>query len=206
MSAWARIGSRPTDLSDPTHESRCLIGRVALYYRTSRTSRTSRTAQIECHHTYLGERGRRERESRGRRARQSWATQTGGAPLRGARSIGIGHPRSGDQCIAPHPSTTTPPGCRRAEPHFPATPGGVVAYGVCLYIGRRHFVPRPMPMERASYGCWGAGERAGGSTEEGWGWASDLSDSSDKAPPRPIEVRPTGGAPRQGCIGPYSSR
>ena len=78
---------------------------------------------------------------------------SGRAPLRGARSIGIGHPRSGDRCIAPHPSTTTPPGCRRAEPHFPATPGGVVAYRVCLYIGRRHFVPRPMPMERASYGC-----------------------------------------------------
>ena len=55
-----------------------------------------------------------------------------------------------DRCIAPHPSTTTPPGCRRAELPFPATPGGVEAYCVCLYIGRRHFVPRPMPMERAS--------------------------------------------------------
>ena len=35
---------------------------------------------------------------------------TGGAPLAGARSIGIGHPRSGDRCIAPHLSTTTPQG------------------------------------------------------------------------------------------------
>ena len=26
------------------------------------------------------------------------------APLVGARSIGIGHPRSGDRCAAPHPS------------------------------------------------------------------------------------------------------
>ena len=28
MSAWARIGSRRTDLSDPTHEARCIIGRI----------------------------------------------------------------------------------------------------------------------------------------------------------------------------------
>ena len=88
---------------------------------------------------------------------------SGRAPLRGARSIGIGHPQSGDRCVAPHPCSTTPPGCRRAEIHFPATPDGVEAYCVCLYIGRRHFVPRPMPMERASYGCRREPER------EGWG-------------------------------------
>ena len=78
---------------------------------------------------------------------------SGRAPLWGARSIGIGHPQSGDRCVAPHPCSTTPPGCRRAESPFPATPDGVEAYCVCLYIGRRHFVPQPMPMERASYGC-----------------------------------------------------
>lgn len=97
------------------------------------------------------------------------------APLRGARSIGISHPRSGDRCIAPHLSTTTPPGCRRAEHPFPATPGGVEAYCVCLYIGRRHFVPRPMPMERASYGCrrepgWRAGEGSRKERAEERGW------------------------------------
>ena len=103
---------------------------------------------------------------------------TGGAPLAGARSIGIGHPRSGDRCVAPHPCSTTPPGCRRAEPPFSATPDGVEAYGVCLYIGRRHFVPRPMPMERASYGCRRAEEREDRRERE---LASDLSDSSDSS-------------------------
>ena len=31
------------------------------------------------------------------------------APLVGARSIGIGHPRSGDRCAAPHPSDPSDP-------------------------------------------------------------------------------------------------
>ena len=45
---------------------------------------------------------------------------------------------------------------------------------------------------RARAGEGGAGERASGRTEEGWGWASDLSDlsdlsdSSDRARPHPM--------------------
>ena len=34
--------------------------------------------------------------------------QTGVAPPAGARSIGIGHPRSGDRCVATHPTPDDP--------------------------------------------------------------------------------------------------
>ena len=43
-------------------------------------------------------------------------------------------------------------GRRAGNPSF-GDPQGVEALCVRLYIGLRHFVPRPMPMERASFGC-----------------------------------------------------
>ena len=46
------------------------------------------------------------------RDRQAFSTKgydrPGRAPLAGARSIGIGHPRSGDRCVATHPTPDDP--------------------------------------------------------------------------------------------------
>ena len=83
--------------------------------------------------------------------RQAWH------PVRGARSIGIGDQRSGDRCVAPPPSYPSTP-CGSPSRHSrPGDPQGVESKCLCLYIGLRHYVSRPMPMERASFRmpvCW----------------------------------------------------
>ena len=69
-----------------------------------------------------------------------WCTPTGVH-----RSIGIGHPRSGDRCIAPHPSTTTPPERRTYRPAISATPWRGRGEGIRqLSRGRRGCAP-PTP-------------------------------------------------------------
>ena len=71
-----------------------------------------------------------------------------------------------------------------AETPHPATHKGSGCPNQSLYIGRRHFVARPMPMERASFGC-----RYYCQSLVYLGKTSDLSDSSE-----------LWAAPRQGCV------
>ena len=70
-------------------------------------------------------------------------------PDRGARSIGIGHPRSGDRCTAPHPAPSTPAGRRRAEIPLHDDPQGVETYLVWI-------IHRSSAL-RASTDAYGAG-------------------------------------------------
>ena len=88
-------------------------------------------------------------------------------------------------CSAP-PLHLDPDRGRRADTPYSGDPQGVEPSCMRLYIGRRHFVPQPMPMERASYGCRREpeGESRGGRGRAG-GMASDLSDSSDRVQPYP---------------------
>ena len=69
---------------------------------------------------------------------------------KGARSIGIGHPRSGDRCTMTLPYPLDPLRVTGKEDFCSATRKGSRGINHALYIGLRHYVARPMPMERAS--------------------------------------------------------
>jgi len=92
----------------------------------------------------------------------------------GARSIGIGHPRSGDRCVATHPYHLDPLRVAEQTSLPSATRKGSCRFSQSLYIGLRHYVARPMPRERASFGC-----RYYCQSLVYLGKTSDLSDSSD---------------------------
>ena len=125
-----------SDESDKSDESD-----DALSYRTSRTSRTSRTARYHIGRVgQVGRVGRRSLSPPTPPCRDWWeraggrllSRRPGRAPRRGARSIGIGHPRSGDRCAAPHPLPHDPDRGRRASNHIPATRKGS-SHDVCAY-------------------------------------------------------------------------
>ena len=69
------------------------------------------------------------------------------------------------------------------------------SWRICLflYIGLRHFVPRPMPMERASFGCRNTIHFMASIY-------SALSDLSDNVA-RPMRSTPVGVHPRLSVIG-----
>ena len=95
-------------------------------------------------------------------------------PDRGARSIGIGHPRSGDRCTEPQPTLSTPCGSssRHLQCRRPAKGRGMMctlihrssalrastdAYGACILRMREshlcsglHMRPCPMTLRRSA--------------------------------------------------------
>ena len=66
---------------------------------------------------------------------------------KGARSIGIGHPRSGDRCTKPLPYPLDP--LWVAEQSLQRHPSGVGIACIARSTGHRGYAPRPVAMERA---------------------------------------------------------
>ena len=182
-----------SDESDKSDESD-----DALSYRTSRTSQTGRTGRTARYHIgrvgQVGRVGRRaiisdesdkSDESDGAASPsptppcRDWWERAGGrllsrrpgrAPRRGARSIGIGHPRSGDRCAAPHPLPHDP--LRVAEQ---ATTSRRPARGRAMMCAPIH----RSSAHRASTDAYGTGILADAgvlSEPVYWGWSSDSSD------------------------------